>query len=427
MENWLENRLKEERKMGNLFKIAIRNLRRYKRRTLLTASLVTIGVVFVLLFISISGSFKNMMIGQMTDSMLGHLEVHRKGYLASIDNLPLNLNLKMQAYKKLEGILNQQPEVEAFSPRIKFGGMFSTFVETTNIRLNGVYPDRELKTVPLLPSRVTNGTKKTLEKGEIWIPELMSKSMKVNIGDTVVIIATNKDGSVNGKQFKVAGVLESITGPGGRDGYIHIEDAMEVLRMEEMEVSEVAVRLKDFSRLHSFSDKLEGLLSGELNKQGKPIYEVHTWEKLSPFYNIARMIDIMAFFIKLMLIAIVLTSIMNVMIMAVYERIREIGTIAAIGTLPGKILSMFVVEGFSLGLLGVIAGNVLGMIIIVIVNLSKITFSFGRQTGLILSAKVAPMDMLVVSLIVIVISVIASLQPAFKASRMEPIKALRHV
>jgi putative ABC transport system permease protein len=305
--------------------------------------------------------------------------------------------------------------------------MFSTFVETTNIRLNGVYPDRELKTVPLLPSRVTNGTKKTLEKGEIWIPELMSKSMKVNIGDTVVIVATNKDGSVNGKQFKVSGVLESITGPGGRDGYIHIEDAMEVLRMEEMEISEVAIRLKDFSRLHTFSDKLEGLLSGELNKQGKPIYEVHTWEKLSPFYNIARMIDIMAFFIKLMLIAIVLTSIMNVMIMAVYERVREIGTIAAIGTLPGKILSMFVVEGFSLGLLGVIAGNVLGMIIIIIVNLSKITFSFGRQTGLILSAKVAPMDMLVVSLIVIVISVIASLQPAFKASRMEPIKALRHV
>jgi putative ABC transport system permease protein len=413
--------------MGNLFKIAIRNLRRYKRRTLLTASLVTLGVVFVLIFVSITGSFKSMMIGQMTDSMLGHLEVHRKGYLASIDNLPLNLNLKMQAYKKLEGILNQQPEIEAFSPRIKFGGMFSTFVETTNIRLNGVYPDQELKAVPLLPSRVTNGGGKPLKKGEIWIPELMSKSMKVNTGDTVVIIATNKDGSVNGKQFKVAGVLESITGPGGRDGYIHIEDAMEVLRMEEMEVSEVAIRLKDFSRLHTFSDKLEGLLSGELNKQGKPIYEVHTWEKLSPFYNIARMIDLMAFFIKLMLIAIVLISIMNVMIMAVYERVREIGTIAAIGTLPGKILSMFVVEGFSLGLLGVIAGNVLGMIIITIVNLSKITFSFGRQTGLILSAKVAPMDMLVVSLIVIVISVIASLQPALKASRMEPIKALRHV
>ena len=413
--------------MGNLFKIAIRNLRRYKRRTLLTASLVTIGVVFVLLFISISGSFKNMMIGQMTDSMLGHLEVHRKGYLASIDNLPLNLNLKMQAYKKMEGILNQQPEVEAFSPRIKFGGMFSTFVETTNIRLNGVYPDRELKTVPLLPSRVTNGSNKTLEKGEIWIPELMSKSMKVNIGDTVVIVATNKDGSVNGKQFKVSGVLESITGPGGRDGYIHIEDAMETLRMEEMEISEVAIRLKDFSRLHTFSDKLEGILSEEMNKQGKPIYEVHTWEKLSPFYNIARMIDVMSFFIKLMLIAVVLISIMNVMIMAVYERIREIGTIAAIGTLPGKILSMFLVEGFCLGAMGAVAGNILGIVIILILNRFGITFDFGRQTGLVLHATIASSDVLVISLIVIFISVVASLQPAFKASRMEPINALRHV
>jgi putative ABC transport system permease protein len=427
MENWLESRSKEGRKMANLFKIAFRNLLRYKRRTLLTASLVTIGVVFVLLFISISGSFKNMMVGQMTDSMLGHLEVHRKGYLASIDNLPLNLNLKLQAYQKLEGILKQQPEVEAFSPRIKFGGMFSTFVETTNIRLNGVYPDLELKTVPLLPSRLTNGAKKTLEKGEIWIPELMSKSMKVNLGDTVVVIATNKDGSVNGRQFKVAGVLESVTGPGGRDGYIHIEDAMEVLRMEEMEVSEVAIRLKNFGQLHAFSDKLERLLSGEVNKQGKPIYEVHTWEKLSPFYNIARMIDLMAFFIKLMLIAVVLVSIMNVMIMAVYERIREIGTIAAIGTLPGKILSMFVLEGLFLGTMGALAGDLIGLIIILILNRVGITFDFGRETGLVLSATIGPFDVLMISVIVIFISVVASLQPAYKASRMEPIKALRHV
>ena len=412
--------------MRNLSKIAIRNLSRYKRRTLLTASLVTIGVVFVLLFISISGSFKNMMVGQMTDSMLGHLEVHRKGYLASIDNLPLNLNLKLQAYRKLEEILKQQPEVEAFSPRIKFGGMFSTFVETTNIRLNGVYPDPEFKTVPLLTSRITKGAK-TLNKGEILIPDLLSTGMKVNVGDTVVVIATNKDGSVNGKQFKVSGVLESVSGPGGRDGYIHFDDAMDVLRMEEMEVSEVAIRLKHFNRLHSFAEKLESLLSGEVNKQRKPIYDVSTWEKLSPFYNIARMIDVMSFFIKLMLIAVVLVSIMNVMIMAVYERIREIGTIAAIGTLPGKILSMFVLEGLFLGTMGALAGDLIGLIVILILNRVGITFDFGRQTGLVLSTTIGPMDVLMISIIVIFISVVASLQPAYKASKMEPIIALRHV
>jgi len=118
---------------------------------------------------------------------------------------------------------------------------------------------------------------------------------------------------------------------------------------------------------------------------------------------------------------------MNVMIMAVYERIREIGTIAAIGTLPGKILNMFVIEGFCLGVVGAITGTVAGIIIIFILNLSKITFNFGQQVGLILRTNVNPADILFLSATVIVVSVIASLQPALKASRMEPIKALRHV
>ena len=412
--------------MRDLFKIAIRNLLRYKRRTLLTASLITVGVVFVLVFISVSGSFKAMMVGQITDSMLGHVQVHRKGYVASIDNLPLNLNLRPPMVKKLEEILGAQDAVEAYSPRIKFGGMFSNFVETTNIRLNGIYPDRELKTVPLLSSRISDG-KVILEKGEIVIPALLSRGMGVKVGDAIVIVATNQDGSVNGKQFRVAGIIESATGPGGRDGFVHIEDAMEVLRMTEPEVSEVAIRLKDFGRLASFTDTLESLLAGEVNKQGKPVFEVHNWEKLSPFYNIARMIDVMTFFIKLMLIAIVLISIMNVMIMAVYERIREIGTIAAIGTLPGKILSMFVIEGLCLGVLGAVSGSVLGVVILWLINMAKITFNFGQQQGLILSAAVRPADLAIISGIVILVSVIASLQPALKASRMEPIVALRHV
>jgi putative ABC transport system permease protein len=412
--------------MINLFKIAVRNLLRYKRRTLLTASLITIGVVFVLVFTSVTGSFKAMMIGQITDSMLGHLQIHRKGYVASIDNLPLNLNIKPKAYQKVKDIIGSAPEIEAFSPRLKFGGMFSNFTETTNIRLNGVYPESEFKTVPLLTSRISEG-KKTLNRGEIMIPALLARGLKVKVGDVVVVVATNADGSVNGKQFVVSGILESATGPGGRDGYLHIEDAAEVLRMPEAEISEVAIRLKDFSRLSAAVRNLEEQLSGEVNKEGRSIFEVHSWEQLSPFFNIARMIDVMTFFIKIMLIAIVLISIMNVMIMAVYERIREIGTIAAIGTLPSKILSMFVIEGFCLGVLGAFIGNLIGVAVVLIINLIGIRFDFAQQKEILLSASVDPTDLLVVSVIVIVVAVLASLQPAFKASRMEPIAALRHV
>ncbi|MGD2080277.1 MAG: FtsX-like permease family protein [Nitrospirota bacterium] len=412
--------------MYNLFKIAVRNLLRYKRRTLLTASLVTVGVVFVLVFVAISGSFKNMMVGQITDSFLGHIQVHRKGYVASIDNLPLTLGMKPQTVKKVEGALAGIPGIEAYSPRIKFGGMFSNFVETTNVRLNGVHPDKEARTEPLLLDRIIKG-EKGIEKGKIIVPELIAQGMKIGVGDVVVVVATNKDGSVNGKQLVVGGIMESATGPGGRDGYIHIEDAADVLRMERPEISEIAIRLTDFGKLGEVYGALHGELSKEVNEKGKPVFEVHTWEKLSPFYNIARMIDLMTFFIKLTLIAIVLISIMNVMIMAVYERIREIGTIAAIGTLPGKILTMFVLEGLSLGVFGALIGNAIGIAVVYALNAAKLTFDFGRQKGLVLSPTISLNDVIVISAIVVAVSVLASLQPAFKASRMEPIKALRHV
>ncbi len=412
--------------MFNIFKIALRNLTRYKRRTFLTASLITVGVVFVLVFIAVTGSFKNMMIGQITDSFVGHIQIHKKGYLASMDNLPLTMNLNPGALKKIEKAIKETAGIEACSKRIKFGGLFSNFVETTNIRLNGVSPEDEIKTVPLLFSRIKEGDK-TIRKGEILVPELIARGMKVKVGDTVVVIATNKNGSVNGKQFKIGGIVESATGPGGRDGYMHIQDAMEVLRMEKMDVSEMALRLSDFSRLHEVHGKINGILSTALNKAGKPVFEVHTWEKLSPFFNIARMIDVMTFFIKIMLIAIVLVSIMNVMIMAVYERIREIGTIAAIGTMPEKILSMFLLEGFCLGVLGALTGVILNSGVLYVLNRVGLTFDFGRQAGLILSPTIDLPNIFAISAIVIVVSVLASLQPAYKASKMAPIDALRHV
>ena len=412
--------------MGNLFKIAVRNLLRYKRRTLLTASLITIGVVFVLVFVSVSASFKGMMIGQITDSMLGHIQIHRDGYVASIENLPLGLNLNLDDVRQVEEILGKQPEIEAYSMRIKFGGGISNFVETTNIRLNGVLPEKEFRTVPLLPSRIVNG-EKHINQGEIIVPELLSKGMNINMGDTVVVVATNKDGSVNGKQFKVAGIIKSVAGPGGRDGYIHLNDAVELLRMEKMEISEVAVRLKDFGKLREIYERLGILFKKGTGIQDKAMLEVHTWEDLSPFFSIAKMIDLLTFFIKLMLIAIVLISIMNVMIMAVFERVREIGTIAAIGTVPHKVLSMFIIEGLCLGITGVFIGNIAGAAIVFKLNLLKITFTFGQQKDLLLYASIKPNDILVISITVIIVSVIASLQPAFKASKMEPIEALRHV
>jgi len=415
--------------MLDVLAIASRNLLRYRRRTLLTLLLIVIGMVAVLLFIAVAGSFKSMMVGQITDSVLGHVQVHRKGYVASIDNLPLNLNLKPQMVSKVEDALKQNLLVESWSPRVKFGGMFSNFAETTSIRINGIDPAREAATTPLLPGRMTEGEKDgpLVSRGQIVIPQLLARGMKTKIGDTVVVVASNRDGSVNGKTFVVRGVLEGISGPGGRDGYIHIDDARELLRMTDQEVSEIAIRLKDFARLNQVDSQLKQVLESVTNKDGKPMLEVHTWADLSPFASLARMIDLMTLFIKIVLVSIVLVSVMNVMIMAVFERIREIGTIAAIGTPPGRILSLFLAEGLMLGVVGTLAGIVLSLAGIFGINVWKPTFAFGQQQNLVMAPTIAPGDVMTIAILVVIVAVIASLQPAWKASRMDPISALRHV
>ena len=414
--------------MNKVIKIAARNLLRYRRRTVLTTLLITIGVVAMLLFVSTSGSFKAMMVGQITDSMLGHLQIHKKGYVSSIDSLPLTMNMKPAMVKKAEDTLSSMNNVEAWSPRIKLGAMLSNFAQTTSIRLNGVDPAKEMKTCPELIKRIIAGDSSTLvERGKILIPELIAKGLKVGPGDSVVLVATNKDGSVNGINFTVQGVLEGISGPGGRDGYMHIDDARELLRIDDGEISEIAVRLKQPKELAQTMHQLENSLGKLTNQQGKPAFEIHDWTKLSPFSSIANMIDMMTLFIKIMLVAIVLISVMNVMIMAVYERIREIGTIAAMGTLPANILKLFVMEGFLLGLLGAILGTLISVLIIFVLQHVELTFSFGRQADLVLHPVISIPDIAFASIMVVVVAVLASLQPAWKASRMNPIDALRHV
>ena len=414
--------------MLRLLKLAARNLARYSRRTALTSGLIILGIVAVLLFVSISGSFKAVIVGQITDSMIGHLQVHHRGYVASIDNLPLNLNMTPAAVEQVERALKGMDQVVATSPRLKFGAMFSNFNETTSIRLNGVIPEREFAAMPMLAGRLAQGSAKTglLERGKVLIPEILARGMKVKVGDSVVLVVTNLEGSVNGKTFTVQGVLGDVTGPGGRDGYLNIQDARDLLRLAEPEVSEIAVRLKGLGRLEQARAQLAGALAGLTDPQGQSTLEVHTWEGLSPFATIARMIDLMDLFIRIMLVGIVLISVMNVMLMAVYERIREIGTIAAIGTPPGRIMGLFLAEGALLGLIGTLIGTLLSLAIIQALHIWPVRFAFARQT-IELAPSIATGDVLAISGIVLAVAIAASLQPAWKASRMDPMTALRHV
>ncbi|WP_246804568.1 hypothetical protein [Desulfosarcina cetonica] len=100
--------------MLKILSLALKNLLRNKRRTLLTGMLIVVGIVAVIVFAGLSESFKRAIVGQITDSMLSHLQIHRKGYMSSVDNLPLDRMLTAKAYAKLSAILTENPGVAAF-------------------------------------------------------------------------------------------------------------------------------------------------------------------------------------------------------------------------------------------------------------------------------------------------------------------------
>ena len=410
--------------MKNIIKIAFRNLKRSSRRTLLTAALITIGVIFVLVYSALSSSFKAYMVGEITDSMMGHIQIHKKGYIASVDNLPLDKNLHKKQIEKVLEVLDHNPYVESYTFRIKLGGMFSNYISSTNIRLNAIDPQREQSTLPLFEKRIMQAEPHLLHKGEMLIPELLAKGMKVKKGDTAVLVVNNQQGSVNGLNLKVTGIVEPISGPGGRDGYFHIEDAKKILRITEAEVSEIVIRIKDVSKLQEAMKSMQSLALIK-NQKDKPVFEIHAWTKLSPFYNIIKMLNLMDISIKIILISIVLISILNVMIMSVYERIKEIGTIAAMGTPPSTIVKLFLTEGFMLGVFGAIVGSVISFIIVKVIDTIGIRFAFGRQSELVLHPSLQMSDIISVSIIVIIIALIASISPAFKAAKLNPVDALR--
>lgn len=410
--------------MNNVIIIAVRNLFRYKRRTFLTSSLIAFGVILVIVFGGLAMAFKTQMIGTLTNTALGDLQIHKKGYVESIDNLPLNLTMSGATLAEVETSLQQNPSVAAYSLRVKFGAMISNYAQTSNIRLSAVYPEMENQTCPGLVGRIKGGVPdpdKFLTPGQLLVPDNLIKGLGLNVGDEIVLVATNKDGSVNGIPLRIGAVIESVLGPGGKDGYMHIDDAKALLRMDSAEIVEIAVHLKNFGQLGAvFSELKESMLSDE------PGIEIHTWEQLSPFASIARIVDLLIFMVRFILISIVLVSILNIMTMSVYERISEIGTLAAMGTRPVRILFMFLAEGFAMGLLSTAGGVVIGLGSLWLMTLTPIVFTFGMMQ-VTLMPDIPIGEVILVTGIVMFVSVFAGLQPAYRASKMEPVDALGHV
>jgi len=171
-------------------------------------------------------------------------------------------------------------------------------------------------------------------------------------------------------------------------------------------------------------DEVAAALRAELG----PTFEVHTWRELQPFLrDIISRQNFMLGAIALILLVIVLTSIVNTMMMSVFERVREIGTLLAVGVKRAQVMTIFLIEAGAIGLAGGVGGALLGRLIVAVVAKLGIHFELSGLGAVSILRPVVSWGFVGGAVVIAFVAALgASTWPAWRASRMNPVDALRN-
>ena len=407
--------------MSSLLSLAARNVARNRRRSLVTLSAVLLGVTAVLVLRGFIQGFMGLMVDDVVKGRTGALQVHQAGYLENIDALPLEPSFPYD--EALLARVRAVPGVTAVTGRIQFSGLVSNGVAQTMFVGRGLDLDTELKAVPRAGFDVQAGGRplKAGDHAQGVLGAELAKSFGVGPQSRVTLASTSPQGRSNSLDVAVEGLsVSSLPFENKRVVTVPLKLAQELLGMEGR-VTELAVAVEDLARLERIAAELRAALGAG--------YEVHTWQELQPFVRdiINRQRFVLAI-ISAILFVIILTGIINAMLMSVFERVREIGTMLAVGMRRWQVLVLFLLEATMLGALGGVGGALLGSLIVRLIAIQGIPMSMVTRSGnSVLRPELSPSVVVLAVGVAVAGAVLAAAWPAWRASRMRPVEALRSV
>lgn len=397
---------------------AFRNVTRQYRRSLFGVGAVTFGVVALLLAAGfIEWVFWASREGTIQTG-LGHVHVMREGYLRDGQANPMRYLLPKQL-PELEGI-RQFPGVKLAAPRLAFSGMISHGEATISFIGEGVDPELEREVSKALPISSGQTLLSSDPKG-IILGRGLAENLGVKVGDVVVLLANTPKGGVNAVECTVRGLFTTVSKAYDDSALrMPLPIAQELMRISG---SHRYILLLDDTSLTK-QKTLE--LQTKFSKSG---LEFVPWYDMADFYNktvalLSQQISV----VEIIIAIIIVLSISNTMMMNVMERTSEIGTVLAVGNTRRQILRQFVFEGFTIGLIGGVLGLTLSFLLANLISWIGIPMppppgmSQGYNGEIMLTWALA----LNAFLLAIGTTLIASVYPAWKASRMEIVDALRH-
>jgi putative ABC transport system permease protein len=403
--------------------LALRNVARNRRRSLLTAGVVVLGfAAFALAGGFVSQTFTGLKRGTIRGGV-GHLQfAHRETFEGAEER---TLEHGVAGEGRIARILGRDPAVEAVLPRIDFVGLVTNGDRSVPYLGVGLDPAAEGRAMET-PSLVTAGRWLRSRNDDAAVLGVgLARALRVRPGDTVTLFGTTPDGVLNAVDVSVAG-LADIPVKELNDRYLatSLGAASRLLSVSGV-VSKIVVTLKPGAD----EGRVERRLSAALAEAGMPL-AVRRWEDLAVFYGQVRLLYIGIFgFMGAVLVIVVLLACANTMTMAVAERIREIGTLRAIGTPPARLRAMFVAEGVVIALGGCVAGAALALLVRAGLNASGIilppppgaTHGMPIHVDVFLATYAAGLVAMVATL------ALASYFPARRAAAMPIVEALAHV
>ena len=401
--------------------LALRNLGRHPLRACLTISAVVIGTAALVFLSSLGKGYFSQIIENSTGLVAGQAQIQRTDFRTDRD-LKLALSDGNRLLQDLRGI----PEIAAASPRLETTASVGTSLQAEPMVLVGVDPAQEPR-VTFLSRAIRQGAYLTPGRDrDILIGKKMADLLGVRLGEKVVVTAANVSGELVFEAFRVAGIFD--TGSHGSDrslGYISLKSAQKMLGMGD-KVTSIALRLRDREQ-QSVALKKAALVLGHADER------VLSWQELLPdmekISSVARAVLLAILSIVLLMVSVL---VMNTILMSVLERTREFGVMLAIGSLPRKIVQLVSIEAAVIGLMGTALGLLSGGLLVWLHMSKGINLSAHGATAVegvtnVLYPRFDAEFLLLSGLLLPVLVLVASLYPAFRASRLEPVKAIRHV
>jgi ABC-type lipoprotein release transport system permease subunit len=404
-------------------RIAWRNIWRHKRRTIIIVLAMSLTLALMMWYDGLINGWTDAIYGNAVKVLGGNIQAHAEGYRAEANSNPLFPLADPQA---VITAAEANPLTLAATQRIKTGGLVTSREGAFSVGIIGIEPEKEVK-VNIIGQNVKEGRNLTSDDlDSVLIGKGLADAMGVKVGDRITMVGSSQHEQMRQRTMTIVGIYDlGLADMEKQDVYISLGEAQALYEVNGS--TEVAIFLNRLGQEGSVIDAMKPALPG---------YEIESFQANYP--ELASTINtksgVMNVF-SVIIIAIAGVGILNLLLMAVYERTREIGVLGAMGLKPRQISLLFILEGAMIGLVGAAAGVVLGLAI----NgyLMKVGIDFGSAMTqaasymALVQSRVYPtlgIERLPMRVsMIVLISALAALIPAAEAGRREPAEALHFV